>query len=385
MSTLHFNVAGDPHEDVPTLITDNPPGGTQLAAHFSGGPPPNRWSVTCPPAFSGGATVTYAGSSSIRVILPPGPGDWEAGQAPCLPPEYGGDASKMVLDYRSAHLEELQIVGDHFEQRGKRWLVRGVDGFCDLAILLDAGHGALEPQLQQAQDLGARVRRIFGCIKNIRQFNPFNYGAAYFEAITELAALYQAHGLYLDFDGLPDTGYWGFSLQQCQDLWAQQIVTFGPIVNKFNLSLTNEWDHGGNLVGSLDDYTRPPFALCSQGSAVSDTPPPRPGWGIREFHCLKPWPKIFLCEDMLFNREGVDADGHRWGEAKPTYLSECARFEEGLPHTDERLARTLAFETIGLGEGFILHNEFGKDGRMMQPRVARCVETAMRCIADAEG
>lgn len=314
-----------------------------------------------------GATI-YFGSHSLRYVIPEQPGAYEG----------------PVLSYAPA-TPEIQIVDDHFEVNGKRWLVRGADGFCDLAVLLDNGHSGLVPQLAQARDLGVRVRRVFACIKNIRIFNPFTYGPAYYDAIMELFALYAEYGIYGDFDGLVDTGYWGFSLGQCQSLWNQQIATLTPITNKFNVSLTNEFDHGGNIVGTVNDYARPPFALCSQGSAVSDAPPPRPGWGIREFHCLKDWPKIFLCEDMLFNREGVDADGHAWGPRKPTYLSECPRFEEGLPQTDERLARTLALESVAFGEGLIFHNEFGKDGRLMGARTARSCGVAMDLLAKVEG
>lgn len=384
MRKIRFNVGGDHGQDTPNLVTDN--GGQDLALAFESS---NRAVVDLPQthAIDGAATVFYQNrTKSFRVIIPPaGDFELEAGDPLCLPPEYHGDVDKVALHYGPVVPDTIQIVGDHFERHGKRWLVRGTDGFCDLAVLLQQGAGALEPQLQQAQDLGCRVRRVFGCIKNIRAFNPFDDLHAYEQAIPALFDLYAAHGLYGDFDGLVDTGYWGFSLGQCQQLWDVQINSLNGVSNLFNLSLTNEFDHGGNLVGSVNDYRRPPFALCSQGSAVSDAPPPRPGWGIREFHCLKPWPKIFLHEDMLFNREGVDANGARWGDAKPTYLSECARFEEGLPETDERLARTLALESAAFGEGFVFHNEFGKDGRMMGARVARCCQTAMDLLIRIEG
>lgn len=384
---IRFNVGGPrtPPDDQPMVQPDNPPQAMPIPCVFESA---GRLATGDIPVINtGAATVFYEdGQKSFRVILPPlGQFELEASDPRVMPPEYGGDVDKVALHYGPAASDAIQIVGDHFEVRGKRWLVRGVDGFCDLAILIQQGSGALEPQLRQAADLGARVRRVFGCIKNIRPFNPFDNLAVYQQAIPELFALYASHGLYVDFDGLPDVGYWGFSLVQCQELWNLQVSTIAPLTNLFNCSLTNEFDHGGNLVGSVNDYARPPFALCSQGSAVSDAPPPRPGWGIREFHCLKPWPKIFLHEDMLFNREGVDADGKRWGDPKPIYLSECARFEEGLPETDERLARTLAFESVGIGEGMVLHNEFGKDGRMIGARVARCIETAMTCLAHAEG
>lgn len=100
MSTLNFNVGGDPKGDQPTLVADNPPGGSLVASHFEGGNPPNRFVGTVPATITGGGTIHYDhGRKSFRVIFPPGDGPWEAGMAPCLPPEYNGDSERVVLRY----------------------------------------------------------------------------------------------------------------------------------------------------------------------------------------------------------------------------------------------------------------------------------------------
>ena len=384
---IRFNVAGDPHGDQPTVEPLD--GKPAIACHFESAG--RLVTDNIPADATGGADVFYQRrQKTFRVILPPLGGDFEleAGDPLCLPPEYHGDVDKVALHYGPATSDQIQIVDDHFEVNGKRWLVRGLDGFSDLAILLDGGD--IRPMLRQSQDLGVRVRRVFGAMKNIRDFNPDRY-PNYHDGIRALCALYAEFGIYADFDVLPDCELLGWSLSRCQRQWVEVCATFAPITNKFNVSLTNEYDHGGNLVGrprnATDgiDYSPAPFALCSAGSAVSDAPPWRPGWGIREFHCLKDWPKIFLCEDMLFNREGVDADGHTWGPRKPTYLSETFRFDESNPYTDERLARTLALESSAFGEGLVMHCEDAKWGRVLGPRQASCVKTAMDCLIKVEG
>jgi hypothetical protein len=101
VSTLNFNVNGDPGDDQPAIIADNPPGATQLASHFEGveGQTPNRFVVTVPPTLTGGASLFYKNrTESLRVILPPGNGSWEADNPPCRPPEYGPEVS-MALEY----------------------------------------------------------------------------------------------------------------------------------------------------------------------------------------------------------------------------------------------------------------------------------------------
>ena len=156
------------------------------------------------------------------------------------------------------------------------------------------------------------------------------------------------------------------------------------VLNQCWLSLTNEFDHGGNLVGGPNDYNRPNDPLVSQGSAVSDAPPPRPGWGSREFHVQKPWPKNGLTEDMYFNRLGVDADGKRWGPVLPTRLTEICRFSEDAGTYSPWLANCLAYQSIAYGDGMTFHCEDGKYSRLLGPNQAACCQAAMRSLARAE-
>ncbi len=108
MSTLNFNVSGDPKGDQPVIIADNPPGGTQLASHFEGvpGSAPNRFVVTVPPDITGGASLYYQNRSKwLRVIVPPGEGSWEASDPPCRPPEYPPD---FDVSLKYAHVTQAR-------------------------------------------------------------------------------------------------------------------------------------------------------------------------------------------------------------------------------------------------------------------------------------
>jgi len=387
MSTLNFNVAGDPHGDRPTLVADNPPGGTTLASHFEGvpGQSPNRFVATVPETISGAATLTYQrGQKSFRVIVPPGPGSWEANQPPCLPPEYHGDVNKVALLYGPSMIDRPYWDGTYLRwPDGRRYVSRRITGFLDYKVFLDGGPDALRPLLQQSQDLGARGRRMLPHIVNITNFDPAAYGDRYWAEIPAYFDLNAEYDQEVDVPVLADSGYRGWSLGQAQDFWARWNAILEPISNKW-VSLTNEWDHGGNLVGTPNDYARPRDPLVSQGSAVSDAPPPRPGWGRREFHVQKDWPKIGLCEDMYFNRLGVDADGRQWGPVLPTDLSEGPRFSENTALYTPWLAACLAHQSVGYGDGETFHCEAGKVSQLLPPNQAQCAATAMTILAEAE-
>jgi hypothetical protein len=275
----------------------------------------------------------------------------------------------------------VSIEGDHFVADGRRWIWRMTTGFCDYKVFLEGGD--LRSLLQQNQDCGARGRRVFLNIVNITDFNPDAYGQSFYDRLPEYLALNAEYDQYVELDVLPDTGYRGWSLGKCQDFWARVNDSLDRAPWNHFRSLTNEFDHGGNLVGSPNDYARPVYPLVSQGSAVSDAPPPRPGWGFREFHCAKDFPKVYLFEDELFNGLGVNTDGGRWGDPKPIVYTEGRRFKEDDPITDKKLARTYAYESLALGEGLTLHTDDGKYSRLLGPRQASCVKTAMTILGAA--
>jgi len=382
---LFFNVSGDPRKDAPWCEPDAPEGAPPIPLQFQpGATPPNRAMVDVPSQYTGGATVWFQNSvKSFRVILPPLGEEIqaEAGQPPQLPPEYNGDASKVAL----AYVWDLpRPVWDGTYLRfadGRRYVARHITGFLDYKLWLDGGAAALGPVLRQSQDLGVRGRRVLPHIVNITNFNPDDYGERYWQELPGYLDFNLEYGQEVDFPVLSDTQYRGWPLGKCQDFWNRFCAT---VLNCCWLSLTNEYDHGGNLVGTPNDYNRPNDPIVSQGSAVSDAPPPRPGWGSREFHVQKPFPKIGLCEDMYFNRIGFDADGKQWGPVLPTRLTEICRFNEDPNAYNPWLANCLAYQSMAYGDGMTFHCEDGKYSRLLAPNQARCCASAMAVLASAE-
>jgi hypothetical protein len=379
---IRFNVAGDPHGDVPTLQPDSPPGAPPIVCSFES---PSRLLAIIPETNTGAGTLFYQQKSkNFRIILPPvgQQAQWEAGEPPCLPPEYHGNSDAVALHYGPPVLDRPTWDGTYLRHaNGRRYVSRRISGFLDFKRYLDGED--IRPLLQQSHDLGATGRRMFPHIVNITDFNPDAYGQRYWDSIPAYFSLNAEYGQSVDVPVLTDSGYRGWSLGKCQDFWARWNDATAAISNKF-ISLTNEYDHGGNLVGVPHDYARPSDPLVSQGSAVSDAPPPRPGWGRREFHVQKDWPKIYLCEDMYYNRLGVDADKTVWGPVLPTDLSEGPKFSEDASLYTPWGAQCLAHESIAWGDGMTFHCVDGHDSRLLGPNQAACCAAAMAVLAAAE-
>lgn len=367
MSQLNFNVGGDPKDDDPILVTDDQPSSpTQTFTGRFNVDGPGRFAVTVPPSVSGGATVRYQQrQKSVRVIVPPGPGQWEAGAPPCQPP----NDPPVVMIYGPPVSEAIQIVGDHFELHGTRWTWRMTTGFCDYKVFLDGGD--IRSLLKQNQDLGAHGRRVFPHIVNITDFNPATYGQAYWDRLPEYLAVNAEYDQYVDFPVLSDTGYRGWSLGQCQDFWIRFGETVRPSWNRF-VNLTNEFDHGGNIVGRPDDYPRLSGMLVSQGSAVQDATPPSPGWNYFEWHAADS-PTKFSHEYFIW--KGLSTGG----TPKPAVISEHGR-RITEQNADEDYIRSLAYASLANGCGLTVHPEDGKYSRLLGPRQASCVKTAMAIL-----
>ena len=264
------------------------------------------------------------------------------------------------------------IEGDHFIAGGRRWIWRMTTGFCDYKVFLDGGD--IRGLLAQNQDLGAHGRRIFLNMVNIVDFNPDAYGDSFYGRLPEFVALNAEYEQYVDFDILPDTQYRGWSLSKCQNFWARVNDALDHANWNHFRSLTNEFDHGGNLVGNPDDYARPGYALTSQGSAVQDATPPCPstgkgaGWGYWEWHAAN--------EATKFSHEYYIWQGLSTGAAKPCVITEHGnRINEG--NADANYIRSMAFASNANGCGMTVHTEDGKYSRLMGPNQSAMVKTAM--------
>jgi hypothetical protein len=337
--------------DTPLLVVDN---GNPYQGQFES---PTRVIFTVndsePPW---GATIHFA-SHTARYVLPASPGAYEG----------------PALTY-AAETSSVQVVGDHFESAGKRWTWAMTTGFCDYKLFLDGGD--LRSLLKQNQDLGATGRRVFLSMVNITDFNPDVYaGKGYYDRFAEYLAFNAEYGQFVEMDALPDSQLLGWNLGKCQAHWARVCDAVRGQANVF-LSLTNEFDHGGNLVGQPGDYAKPAGILSSQGSAVQDGTPPSPGWDWREWHAADD-PTHFSHEFYIW--KGLSTGG----TPKPTVISEHGRrINEG--NADPDYIRTLTYASLANGCGLTIHCEDGKYSRMLGPNQAACVQTATRILAKGE-
>src|SRR5262249_26007478 len=126
---IRYNVGGDPKNDAPYLVPDNPPLGS-IPGQFES---PNRL-LTAIPNDNTGAAPLYSQNpqKSFRIILPPlgQQGDWEAADPLIMPPEYGSDVEKVALHYSPVAQARPHFDGIYLRYPdGRRYVSRGVSGF----------------------------------------------------------------------------------------------------------------------------------------------------------------------------------------------------------------------------------------------------------------
>lgn len=306
-----------------------------------------------------GATIAFD-HQTLRYVIPVDPGAYEG----------------PVLDYGPSSLESPQIVGDHFELHGQRWAWAMTTGFCDYKLFLDGGD--LVSLLKQNQDLGAHGRRVFMMMKNIVDFNPDNYGQAYFDRIPEYCSINAEYGQYVNPNAFPDSQLLGWSLSKCQDFWGKFTNACRPCPNAI-VSLTNEFDHGGNLVGVPNDYPMPPGMLSSQGSAVQDATPPCPKLGTGSAYQIFEW---HAADDPThFSHEYYIWQGLSTGRILPTIITEMRRLDPGT--VDLNYVRTITYASLANGCGLTVHTGHGKYSQLLAADEAAGVSTAMEILRDS--
>ncbi len=282
MSTfLNFNVAGDPKNDSPTIIADNPPGGTLLASHFEGipGQLPNRFVAEIPDEITGGAWVTYSGGRKrFRVIVPMGGGHWEAGLPPCLPPEYNGDAEKVAIIYRDvATLPVLERVGRFFRKEGERFFLNGATGFNATSIFAYEGSDALRPLLEQRRRLGFNAIRLWTAydVPLIGRLVPREMPDFFERVIPGVAHLCAEYGQYPYITGL--TGAFSTTLGGMPQI-ADHDRRLQAALATVPFALYDRRNEASKSFNQIDMAQMAPlvYEMASQGSNQQDEDPPQP-------------------------------------------------------------------------------------------------------------
>jgi hypothetical protein len=191
---LNFNVAGDPETDLPFVITDNPQGGQRFDGHFEGS---GRLIVSFPldSAIDGGATIFWQqGEKSCRVILPPGEGQWEAGAAPCQPP----DDPTIAIIYDPKSLPDLSVAGQFVRSGGNRFTIIDHTQFALYEKWLREGPDAVEAILAISQLIGFNTARIFLLNTSVHHLLPWEWPNFYTD-LPIFSRLLAKYGLYPNF------------------------------------------------------------------------------------------------------------------------------------------------------------------------------------------
>ena len=185
------------------------------------------------------------------------------------------------------------------------------------------------------------------------------------------------YGQPLDYNVFPDSQLLGTDLGWCQAHWAQVCDC---LRGKAFVSLTNEFNHGGNLVGRPDDYPNP-GGLASQGSPVSDNTPPSPAQGTGSGYQIWEW---HAADDPTkFSHEYYIKWGLSTGRVMPCVISEHSRrIQEGA--VDLNYIRCLTHASMANGDGLTVHTEDTKYSRLMGPNQAGAVRLAMSLLANGQ-
>lgn len=276
MSTLWFNVAGAPQTDIPSLELFD--GVSKFPGTF---PVPNRCGVEIPPGLSGGAELFYQGRrKSIRVIVPPGPGSWEAGDptGPCMPPEVGGDAAKMALLYAPL-LQSLVRDGIHIRLAdGSRYVHAQATNYLLFQRYLEGQD--IEPLLYPGFD-GYNVTFSMSVVPaqaGLRPLRPEHY-ADFYPRADQFLSLLASRGKRIEATLLCDCAQLGVDLSWQRSFVGQmtEILRAYPHL----LQLANEPPANGV---NPADFPRPSGVFASAGSSLSGDACPLPPWDYSTAH-----------------------------------------------------------------------------------------------------
>lgn len=326
-----------------------------------------RWYVLIPDEGlkPWGVTILY-GTQSARFVLPAQPGAYEAADIGMTP---------ALLTFASAMPRVIHQGTQLLLETGGAYDWCQMTGFCDYQLFLTGQHGPLHAVWQQAKDLGFNGRRVFGHMHYITEFGIQTVGETAW--LTNLQAFCAAAAEYdqrIDFNVFCDMQAINLPLAQQQAIWieAARILVGQP--NGF-ATLGNELSKNG-IDPNAFAY---PGVPCSQGSAVSDTAPPMPGWGRREWHGRRDGPiKVYLsADDMKYVEQGYDeASGHYYAPAQVTIHTEPMGAAEvdipGRRSTDPALFASLRRTARAYGWGITGHFEDAIYSRPLGPIQQAC-------------
>lgn len=200
-------------------------------------------------------------------------------------------------------LPRLVIRGNFLQlDTGQRFTVIEASGFTLYQQFLDGGAAAIEPVLQQLEDVGFNAVRVFGMYNNppqprpndpgyggIGRFIPADYGDRYWSGLAPFYQLLARHHIYGEFVVFADTTVILPTKAAQLQHWETLLQAFAghamsPPSNLL-IEAVNEEDQTINRVAAVGELSRParPF-IASHGSNGSQAQPVQPYWDLVTFH-----------------------------------------------------------------------------------------------------
>ena len=153
------------------------------------------------------------------------------------------------------------------------------------------------------------------------------------------------------------------------------------------VELVNEWSKNG-----VDprDFAKPSGVISSQGSEVSDTAPPQPGWDYHTWHGRRDWPKVvFSSDDAYWVASGRTEGGQTLGPPMPIVHDEPIGFSEadipGRRSNNPEVARIVGATCGTFCDGGTFHSDYGIHSVGWSPEVDSLARTFFRALAGAAG
>jgi hypothetical protein len=354
VKVLHFNVVGTP-TDTPVLQADDATQRAVLAVVDEG-----HATFSCDDTMSGGATVRYAMTREVRVILPPSPGRYEANLPPVRPSDQVGE---VVLDYRVAPAA-MRIVGDRFADARGWWLLRGSTDF-RLGELFVRDRRAFDTLVTQRRGAGANTVRLL-MMKDNNTGWAFQWfaRAAWRDELLDCCGALLRGGLTPLVTCFADTHTIMPDEHQQRQLWdafLDVLAGTGVLVQ-----LCNEWNHPTQRLRP-EVFPRPTGTLACHGSGLTDADPVSPRWDFACYHARR---------DALPDARGItnyDCYEFQARYPQPVPLI-CAEGLKPGNYGFDRGVAALCGRHGGLGAGAFFHTDEGVNGQVWSDDVQACAQ-----------
>lgn len=362
---LNFNVAGPHGDDKPYIRTDQ---NFTTNGYFEGN---NRFIVILPEDLTGGATLHYQrGQKSVRVILPPGDGIWEAGEPPCQPPE--DPPVQMVY---SALLESLHAEGVEFKtQSGRRWVMAGHIDFVLRKRFMENGPDTVTGILTPRLALGSNSAMTLEMWYYGEKFKPSDYGEKYYADIKPFARHLASLGAYWQPIILADAHILMPSIVDQRNHVGRFAREIAGEPNVLPI-LVNEFQKNG-VDPNMHQKPEGTGCLWSKGSGTSDGPPPQPGWDWHQWHGRRDFKALFSSQDGYYVMMGHEEGGPQMETPKPCGHTEPIGFwsnnVSNRRSNDPNLARIIAATSVLYMQGANFMSEEGLRCGPWEPRTQEC-------------